>query len=288
MITIENLAELVRQVFDTRDLASNTRYKALEKVVQYIKDNHKGDTLCLSMRKSDFVKKFEESTGSRSCAAKSAINELYNQFSKLGNPIVAKGTNAVICDKCNLGKADEKLVYLMESNCFRKVGVLNKMDIPEDKGVYAIRIDDINAMPNDFAKILKDRNHNLLYIGITKSNLRQRLWEEELHLKRPATFFRSIGAILGFMPPKGSLSNTTSRNYRFSRDDERRIIQWMENHLLVNFISLDCDIDKAEDYLIKTYKPLINISKNPCKLAILEELRNKCVEFGRDNFNLNP
>ena len=115
---------------------------------------YKGDTLCLSMRKSDFVKKFEESTGSRSCAAKSAINELYYQFSKLGNPIVAKGTNAVICDKCNLGKADEKLMYLMDSNCFRKVGVLNKMDIPEDKGVYAIRIDDINAMPNDFAKIL--------------------------------------------------------------------------------------------------------------------------------------
>lgn len=282
MIAIEKLKELVIQEYDLRHLKSNTRYKALDKVIQYIQRYHNGDSSCLSIDKSDFTKRFEECTDSKSCAAKSAINELYNQFNKLKNSIVDERIEVITCDEFESSKTDEKLDNLMNPKYYRNVGVLNKMEIPESKGVYAIRIIDINAMPNDFAQMLKDRNHNLLYIGISKSSLRQRLWEEELHLKRPATFFRSIGAILGYMPPKGSLKNS-SRNYRFSQKDEIAIIRWMEKNLLVNFITLDCNIDKVEDYLIKTYKPIINISKNPCKSSVLVKLRDKCVEFGRGN-----
>ena len=180
----------------------------------------------------------------------------------------------------NLNKFDEIESLLMDEKKYAKVCKLTKNEIPDKPGLYAIRIIS-NTLPEEFVKILKQRKHNILYIGISKDDLRQRLWCEELHHKNPATFFRSMGAILGYRPPINSLS-LKSRNYKFSPEDTNSIIKWMEDNLIVNYICLNekplKDIEKG---LIKKYIPLVNIMHNPFKSKELKKLRNLCVNIAR-------
>lgn len=166
----------------------------------------------------------------------------------------------------------------MKEDKFRRVCDLKEYDFPLTTGMYAIMVDNENSLPKDFADELKRRNHRLLYIGITNDTLKERLWSQELHAKRPATFFRSIGALLGFEPPRGSMSENT-RNYKFSAADNQKIVDWMSKHLLVSFISVSGDIKNDETRLINEYKPIINIDKNPYKMNKLERLREKCREI---------
>ncbi len=130
------------------------------------------------------------------------------------------------------------LEELMEEQRFTKVSELSSSDIPNKPGLYAIKIDDIDCLPDVLSEELKRRGHNILYIGIASQSLRRRFWDQELHLKNNATFFRSMGAILGYRPQKGSLS-LGSRNYKFSKEDTMGIICWMEEHLLVNYVVND-------------------------------------------------
>lgn len=170
----------------------------------------------------------------------------------------------------------------MDYNNFKRVNSLSKESIPTSTGLYAICIDDENYLPNPFSNEIKKRNHKLLYIGISKDSLRIRLWESELHCHKPATFFRSMGAILGFTPEPGSL-RSNSRNYKFSKENQLFIEQWMADHLLVNFVSADSNLEDIEKQLIVNYKPIINLRDNPYKMHELENLRNKCVSIGKAN-----
>lgn len=164
--------------------------------------------------------------------------------------------------------------WMKEEN-FIRVCDLREYDIPMASGMYAIMVDNVNALPNTFADELRKRNHRLLYIGITNSTLRERLWSQELHAKRPATFFRSIGALLGFEPRRGSMKDNT-RNYKFTAEDNQKIVNWMSRHLMVSFVTESEDIENKESRMIAAYKPIINISKNPYKMTELEMLRKKC------------
>lgn len=181
---------------------------------------------------------------------------------------------------CNSSKSANNSDALMNPDNFKRVSDLNFNDIPSSPGLYAIKIDNPNALPKEFEDVLKERNHNLLYIGITTDTLRNRLWEQELHSKKPATFFRSIGAILGYTPEPGSLKGK-SNNYKFSNNDCKKIEHWMEEHLLVNFIEQHNNLEETETVMIEKYIPIINIAKNPHKLVILQQLRKRCVEIGK-------
>lgn len=169
---------------------------------------------------------------------------------------------------------------LLDNANFKTVGECNVYDIPNSPGFYAIRVRDIKVLPEMFRCELENRHENLLYIGIASKNLRKRLWEEELHAKRPATFFRSIGAMLGFLPPKGSLSLNSS-NYKFSPEDNNMIINWMGKSLLINFIEYNGKLDNIEKFLINKYQPIINIEHNPDPFIPLKELRKKCRDYAR-------
>lgn len=169
---------------------------------------------------------------------------------------------------------------LMDEMRFIKVKDLKENDIPMGQGLYAIRIENVELLPKEFAEILIERKHNILYIGISERNLRQRLWNEELHLEHPATFFRSLGAILGFRPPKDSLTSQ-NRNYTFTTTDMEQIIKWMRENLKVNYIECENSLHYIEVELIKKYSPLINIQSNPNKLKILQDLRKLCVKIAR-------
>ena len=180
----------------------------------------------------------------------------------------------------NIGKS------LMKADDFKRVCDITKYEVPEESGFYAIAINDAYDIEQPFCDELIERKHNLLYIGITKKGrtLRERLWEEELHSIRYGTLFRSIGAIKGFRPPKGTLSPKRS-TYKFSKEDTESIIEWINEHIKVNYIisSLEtADMKLIEQQLIHEYKPLLNIMHNPYKLKKLMELREECISIARE------
>ena len=194
-------------------------------------------------------------------------------------PITEKGVSPTLQE--NFYKFDEIEFSLMNEEKFVKVKELKENYIPNQSGLYAIRIDNMDVLPEEFIKALKQRKHNILYIGISKGSLRQRLWHEELHIEKPATFFRSIGSMLGYRPPKNSLSLKSS-NYIFCPEDIREIIQWMEENLKVNYICVnEALLESIEKGLIKKYIPLVNIKHNPYKSPQIEALRKLCVEIAR-------
>lgn len=162
---------------------------------------------------------------------------------------------------------------------FKSVSSLSADAIPNESGIYCIKLREGSTLPSKFGKIREDR---IIYIGIASKSLRERLWEEELNHKRAATFFRSIGAMLDYLPPKGSLYGKKTRNYKFSLEDTDKIQKWMKQWLRVNFIKVEnSEIDNIEDSLIKKYTPLVNISKNPKASEELKKARQRCVDYAK-------
>lgn len=169
---------------------------------------------------------------------------------------------------------------LMSSQNFKRVCDLTEFQVPDIPGIYVIRISDVNALDLPFRDELLSRGHNLLYIGIASKSLRERLWRQELNHEKPATFFRSLGAILGYRPIKGSLiGKKNTKNYKFSPSDTNKIREWIKGHLLVNFIATSDKLEDFEKQLICTYKLILNIKKNPYKMEKVSKLRAECIDI---------
>ncbi|MDE7091155.1 MAG: hypothetical protein K2O53_05460 [Bacteroidales bacterium] len=175
------------------------------------------------------------------------------------------------------------LQQLLDKHCFKNIYPLTKRNIPDCPGIYAIRIKSPDALPPEFNQELKNRNETLLYIGKASTNLKKRLWDEELHAQRPATFFRSIGAILGYRPPKGSLSGKSNQfNYKFSSTDNTQIIKWIQDNLLINFVVCPSDkLNAIEKSIIQETTPIVNIQDNPRPFELLRKLREECRKIAR-------
>lgn len=149
-------------------------------------------------------------------------------------------------------------------------------------GLYSIRLAVGKSLPEKYAPYLKE--HRIIYIGQSSVPLYERFWKQELNAEGHGTFFRSIGAMLGYLPPKGSLLGKETRNYKFSSDDELLIKKWMEDNLVVNCISLEKKhLDELEQKYIIQYRPLLNIKHNPDALVILSEARDKCVKYAKQD-----
>jgi hypothetical protein len=152
--------------------------------------------------------------------------------------------------------------------------------VPDSPGIYMIRVQNIKSLPRVFEKELDSREHNILYVGIATKSLKRRMFGQELRAKGHGTFFRSIGAILGYTPPKGSLlQKKNKRNYKFSNSDESKIIAWINHNLIVNWVSCESDLSTLESKLIVGYTPIMNIAKNSYSMLELSELRKKCVDI---------
>lgn len=96
------------------------------------------------------------------------------------------------------------------------------------------------------------------------------------------SFFRSIGAVLGFVPQKGSLKDKKNQhNYTFSLKDENSIISWINKNLLVNWVTMDQNLNCIENELIMEHFPLLNIAGNPRAMQELTDLRNNCKKIAR-------
>lgn len=162
---------------------------------------------------------------------------------------------------------------------FVGVDTLSGQEISTSPGLYCIKLRENAQFPATFGAI---RDDGIIYIGQASRSIKKRLFEEELEHKRAATFFRSIGAALGYLPPKGSLAGKVTKNYKFCPKDTDAIKDWMRQSLLVNWVTVTPGaLDMIEPKLIKEYRPLINISKNPSPSEELKKARHFCVEFAK-------
>jgi hypothetical protein len=168
---------------------------------------------------------------------------------------------------------------LLNDSAFRKAGSVDAL-VPDAPGVYAIRVRNKASLPDPFALLSATRGHDLLYIGIARSSLRRRFLGQELRAQGHGTFFRSIGAVLGYRPTQGSLiGKKNTRNFKFIEADESSVMTWINSNLLVNWITIDEGVEELELRLLREHSPLLNLRGNPAKLAELSALREECVRI---------
>lgn len=166
---------------------------------------------------------------------------------------------------------------LMNEKNFKSAAIIDNI-VPAKAGVYCIKISNKNNLPVPFDKLLAARGHNIIYIGIASSSLKRRFLNQELRAIGHGTFFRSIGAVLGFRPITGSLNDKKNkRNYTFSLADKEKIIEWINKNLIVNWVEIDNNFQAIESSLFCKYLPLLNFAKNPSALIELSKLRAECL-----------
>lgn len=152
--------------------------------------------------------------------------------------------------------------------------------VPDQPGYYTIYVNDSAVLPDPFRKVLDEQSQRLIYIGIATRSLRKRLFEEDLRHQRPSTFFRGIGAICGYRPPKGSLRNRKNQyNYSFSTDDTEKLRCWICSHLSVSWVEVSRPRSCIEKFLIQKHCPLLNKSHNPNASPDVANCRRECREI---------
>ncbi|PPL19212.1 hypothetical protein GY24_07060 [Microterricola pindariensis] len=169
------------------------------------------------------------------------------------------------------------LERLLEDESFRSAGSIDG-NVPDAFGLYAIRLHRDAILPEPFGSELALRASRLLYLGEARTQtLRGRLLGNEPRARGHGTFFRSLGAVLGYRPPLGSLlRNANQRNYRFAPADEQAIVEWINTNLDVSWVTLESEIHANEVALIREHTPLLNLEDNPRPLLDLKELRALC------------
>ncbi len=175
-----------------------------------------------------------------------------------------------------MGIQDEVLAGLTrESRYSAKDG---EAIIPKNFGYYAIFVNSADSLPPLFAEQLRRKDTALVYIGIAeKQTLYERLLRQDLRGIGNSTFFRGIGAMLGYLPPCGSAKNLkAAKNYKFSNLDRHAIVSWINEHLSVAWVEASPVDIKVEQYMIHNHRPLLNSAHNPDRLEALSRLRKEC------------
>ncbi|MBK4347671.1 GIY-YIG nuclease family protein [Lacisediminihabitans changchengi] len=165
---------------------------------------------------------------------------------------------------------------LLENQSFRPASEIDG-DVPILSGVYAIRLAGQSSLPEPFEAFLAERTSRLIYIG-KATTLKKRMLGNELRGRGHGTFFRSIGAVLGFRPLAGSLAERVNKyNFSFQKADRDGIVEWINANLEVSWAEVPAaDVPKAELALIVEHTPLLNLDGNPQALVELDELRVLC------------
>ncbi len=284
-MTPRDILKRINTYLDTRKNIKhpNIRKSALSKIISFIENTKiylSKDQLNLPERKDFEAAYMNHNKKDLNGAEKHIIKLIYDYVNPItiNNRSVITQQNSNTSTTSSIVKSDiSKIERDLIQGDFYSVNELSKSLIPDKPGLYCIKLRKDVILPSKYGEISND---GIIYIGKASKSILQRLWEEELNHKRPATFFRSIGAILGYMPPKGSLPKGS--NYKFNETDTHAIREWMRQSLLVRFISInDATLTEFEESLIKKYKPLINILYNPNPSKELKAARAKCIQYGR-------
>lgn len=171
---------------------------------------------------------------------------------------------------------------LLQSENFFHARDLEKLSIPDGRGVYCIKVKDlfVSGIMDELKQIMIVRDNPIIYIGKSdRSSLKVRIYQE-LRAEKHGTFFRSLGAVLGYLPPKGSLKSAKNKmNYKFDQSDTISIIEWINEYLEVSYLELSDQIGDIESSLIRLHTPLLNIKDNSDALPIVKEMRKCCREY---------
>jgi hypothetical protein len=172
---------------------------------------------------------------------------------------------------------------LMNEKNFKTIADAEQ-DIPDVPGIYCIRIENPKELDTVFSNVLNQRNHNIIYLGIASKSLRKRFLGQELRAKGHGTFFRSLGAVLGYVPEEGSLiGKSNQNNYKISSKNEQKIIEWIDENLIINWVPVSINLNSIEKELISEHLPLLNIAGNPATLNNVRVLRDRCKQIARGN-----
>lgn len=173
----------------------------------------------------------------------------------------------------------------------RAIDVLQAEElVPSGQGLYAIFIRDIDSLPGPMKdyQLARKQFPKLIYIGKAtgKGGLILRLVSQDLQHRGKSTFFRSIGAGLGYRPIPGSLMGRKNQtNYEFSEEDTKEIRNWINQNLLVTYAELSIlsekQIEEQEKAIIDNTRAVCNIKHNPKRLKWLEDVREECRRIAR-------
>lgn len=289
-MTTKQMNDLVDRYLDSTGLSNpSIRKGAARKVLGYMDTTGaflSGGQLALPSDKGVVVSAYKRHKGSAlNGAEKSVINHIYELAgSSVGksasrHAVTPKATKSVVtAPKAvnGLAAAEKKLLQ----GEFVSVGALSGEMVPDVPGLYCIKLRKSVRLPAKYGKVRED---GVIYIGQASTSLRKRFWKQELNHIGAATFFRSIGAMLGYLPPKGSLVGKKNQtNFKFSPEDTEAIRQWMRESLTGNFIAFSTEtMADVEKKLIDKYRPLVNYTYNPDYSRELEAVKDKCREYAR-------
>ena len=165
---------------------------------------------------------------------------------------------------------------LLDGASFQRAGAIDQI-VPSASGVYAIRLQVDSALPEPFASLLDARATRVIYIGKAAS-LNSRMLSNELRGLGHGTFFRSIGAVLGYRPRSGSLADRANKNnFSYEKHDRDAIVEWINSNLEVTWrVVPPAAVPAIESALILEHTPLLNIQGSPSALVELTRLRRDC------------
>lgn len=151
----------------------------------------------------------------------------------------------------------------------------------ESTGFYCIKLKENSRLPDRYQVLLQQRKNKFIYIGKAEGQTLGNRLKQELELKSPGTFFRSIGCVLEYFPIKGHLKGKSNQNnFKFSNNDKFEIIEWLKNNVELSIAKYTGNFN-VESKLIEKYCPLLNDTHNPIKLQELKEDKDKCRKIAR-------
>lgn len=168
--------------------------------------------------------------------------------------------------------------------------VIDELERSNGNGIYYIRLINQEAFKDtneSFNLEYISRNHpEVIYIGKATGpgGLYKRLGQE-LQQEGRATFFRSIGAIIGAVPRE---RQDSPNNYMFFGAEEEKVISFINQNLEVAYqIIYDSAevIENVEQLKIKEFEPIINILHNPNPSQTLREARKRCIRIAGTGTN---
>ena len=210
-----------------------------------------------------------------------------SQIGLVEGPLKAGGVNkpSVLVSQREKGKHTLKIdnpalaikVLLNDKN-FKSASSVQNI-IPDQPGLYAIRLKRPNAFPKTYAKLLEERKQSLLYVGVAEKSLYDSLLKKAIQGETYGRFFRHLGSVLGFVPTPGSQQGDEA-SYTFSSADETKMRDWIKRNIRVHWLCLDENWEFIETQMIIDEQPFLNINKNPAPLEELEDLLKRNMTKG--------
>lgn len=149
-------------------------------------------------------------------------------------------------------------------------------------GFYCLRLKADGNLPQPIQRIFEQKSLRIVYFGKAEDQTLSKRIEQELYAKGHGTFFRGIGAVLGFTPEPGSLVGKSNQyNYVFNLIDKQVIISWIESNLEICVVNYRGDFC-IEKKIIGELRPLLNITHNPFALKELSQLKDRCRQIARN------